>query len=1040
MSDLVLDPKTFQYKESTAEGSTGALDNATEWMQEGVDAHPLMLYERKKEGSPGEREYVVVNGHQRTLLARRLLSEGHKPIYAPAVVIDGETQPTVGGVRRGRVSKATVKSMGALLNIMENTGTALDAALVLRSANPEMLEHLGGVKQTSAMYRQGRALSELDDATFKYYTDHYYDAPLEADRVPPNFASLVSQSVMDGSLPPERVAEIHMRTMRELVAKRREIRSVDYAQKFVVDAANSLSISGGTSTGEAGGRGAQGSFFENTELQNLRPVKTRIATVAESMAKAAGGKLESSARAAELLEGLEGWKTNEESARAAGKGLKGTAQLVDYAMTFYPPTALRLQGLVEAVSRDELTVDQAAAEWLGASGKAEPGTVRFHDQDGSILEFMTKDPEVQRSEWAKSRAQYDPDLTNATLDELFNEVNNLTTHTLRFKGSEVKRGLDILDRVGERRKKAEGYGGDFSYEPTVKAAPRPLMDYQTKVVNRIDAAIREAEELRAQAEGDGRTAAETEARRKVSELQTQKAEVLKSVQADLRLNVEQNIVRLKKGISDLEKDLRGLGVTERERARSKVAGARESIAKADRGLQETRDKAIAAAEAGVSSAEAAVSSAEAENLAAKELGFESDAEVKSAQKALEDAKQALSNVEEKISKEIQRKQGELRKEIERRRPNFVNEVMGSEEYETKVADAVGDTVDENRRSATGRDLFDMLDEAEASGQYSSASLGVIRDRVLARSDALQADMERRMQDVGASEAARAGRVRMSAAERSAQNESSSGRRARARQMQSRGDFEGLQRQVTDLALHGNNASAPDVRYIMGMFTDQGRGVVQVNVLNGIRDFRMGTVDADLRGDAARAASALARGLESKYMDSRSPGIESLEAAFGENWGQVLKMAKGQKAFSVWWRGYQAGADQGRRGRKLSERISQMGLGWNIYYAFSFLALTPAIIFPALGAIGLGMATVNRLRAQYGRSADYLRRYVDRGDSGPAEAPVHEPSLRQMLDAFRRASMRAPLLRQAGQEDEELLEGGSAPQSSPSGAEYGGIAF
>ena len=113
--DLSFDPQTFQYKlDGDAEGVSNKLKDVTEWDQ--PSAGVALVYEYR------DGRKVIVDGHQRLGLAKRLKLRGQEP-KLPAY-----TFKEADGIIPDQVM---VKGM--LMNLRNNTGSAVDAARVMRS-------------------------------------------------------------------------------------------------------------------------------------------------------------------------------------------------------------------------------------------------------------------------------------------------------------------------------------------------------------------------------------------------------------------------------------------------------------------------------------------------------------------------------------------------------------------------------------------------------------------------------------------------------------------------------------------------------------------------------------------------------------------------------------------------------------------------------------------------------------------------------------------------------------------------------------------
>jgi hypothetical protein len=140
--DLHVDPKRFQYKlNSSAEGVTNQLQGK-KWNED--LAGVIQVWRDPKDG-----ELYVVNGHHRVELANRL--------GADSLQVRAIDAPDVESARR----------VGALQNIAEGRGTAIDAAKFFRDGGyaPEDLVR-EGVSLGEATATNGLALSQLSDSLF----------------------------------------------------------------------------------------------------------------------------------------------------------------------------------------------------------------------------------------------------------------------------------------------------------------------------------------------------------------------------------------------------------------------------------------------------------------------------------------------------------------------------------------------------------------------------------------------------------------------------------------------------------------------------------------------------------------------------------------------------------------------------------------------------------------------------------------------------------------------------------------------------------
>jgi hypothetical protein len=162
VADLNTDPARFQFKDGgDAEGVTAALRGVKEWIPERAD--PLIVWEDL------DGKVFVGDGHQRSGLARRIEAETGQPITLNAYVFraaDGFTE-------------ADVRVRAALKNIGQGSGSAIDAAKVLRSGritDPKA----AGLPPNGAMVRDGVALARLSDDAFTMAVNDVVDPKLAA--------------------------------------------------------------------------------------------------------------------------------------------------------------------------------------------------------------------------------------------------------------------------------------------------------------------------------------------------------------------------------------------------------------------------------------------------------------------------------------------------------------------------------------------------------------------------------------------------------------------------------------------------------------------------------------------------------------------------------------------------------------------------------------------------------------------------------------------------------------------------------------------
>ena len=150
-----VDAATFQFKARGDDlGVTDRLEGVKKW--DPIKAGTSIIWER----ADGAR--FIADGHQRLALAKRLIGDDAQDIGLNAFIMreaDGYTAEAV-------------RDIAAFKNIAEGSGSAIDAAKVLRSGNK-----LGDdLPPNSALVRDARGLSKLDDESFKLVINETIDA------------------------------------------------------------------------------------------------------------------------------------------------------------------------------------------------------------------------------------------------------------------------------------------------------------------------------------------------------------------------------------------------------------------------------------------------------------------------------------------------------------------------------------------------------------------------------------------------------------------------------------------------------------------------------------------------------------------------------------------------------------------------------------------------------------------------------------------------------------------------------------------------
>lgn len=165
-NDIRVDAVRFQFKSGGDDkGVTDALRDVEAW--DTLKADPVMVW-RDLSGT-----LYVVDGHQRTGLARRLKAQG-QDVRLSAYILD----------QSKGISDEEARMVAALKNIAQGSGTAVDAAKVLR-VNPARVAEL---PPRGALVRVARDLARLGDDAFQMIVNEVVD---------PRHAAMVGRLVSD---------------------------------------------------------------------------------------------------------------------------------------------------------------------------------------------------------------------------------------------------------------------------------------------------------------------------------------------------------------------------------------------------------------------------------------------------------------------------------------------------------------------------------------------------------------------------------------------------------------------------------------------------------------------------------------------------------------------------------------------------------------------------------------------------------------------------------------------------------------------------
>jgi hypothetical protein len=170
--DLTVDAARFQFKADADElGVSDRLKGVTTW--DPIKAGMVLVWQ----DNAGHQ--FIVDGHQRVALAKRIAQAdpAQDPRLNAWVLKEGDG-----------TTDQMARAIAAMKNIAEGTGTAIDAAKVIRD-HPELASEL---PPRSELVRQARGLVNLSDEAFGMVVNEV---------VPPNYAAIVGRLVpSDGQL------------------------------------------------------------------------------------------------------------------------------------------------------------------------------------------------------------------------------------------------------------------------------------------------------------------------------------------------------------------------------------------------------------------------------------------------------------------------------------------------------------------------------------------------------------------------------------------------------------------------------------------------------------------------------------------------------------------------------------------------------------------------------------------------------------------------------------------------------------------------
>ncbi len=323
---LSADADTFQFKSGgDRSGVTDRLAGVKTW--NAAAAGKVMVYEY------ADGRQVIADGHQRTGLAKRLMSDGHAPIKMDALVLreaDGW-------------SPRDVRAYAAIKNMHESSGNALDMAKIMRE-RPDLVT--SSLPMSDAKVREASALSRLSDKAF---------GMVVGGGVEPGAAAAVGEAVKDATRHADMIAEM----------SEAKVRGAQHARLYVQQALSAPSVAETTSS----------LFGEETHTRSL--IKERSAVLDRALTSLKSnrklfGMLEREADTIEAAGNKLARQANSSNADTAGR----LSALVEKLATQRGNVSKMLDDAARAVASGEPAAKAGRAFLKSVQGAMEQGGIR----------------------------------------------------------------------------------------------------------------------------------------------------------------------------------------------------------------------------------------------------------------------------------------------------------------------------------------------------------------------------------------------------------------------------------------------------------------------------------------------------------------------------------------------------------------------------------------------------------------------------------------------------------------------------------------
>lgn len=451
-ANVQVDAKTYQFKGGgDAAGVTDRLKAVEEWDPIAGAASPTIVHQRT-DGSQ-----FIVDGHQRLGLAKRLQAAGKPVPPLKAIVLHESDGITVNQAKR----------IGAMLNLQQGTGSAVDIAKVLRESplTPAESARIPKDQTSGSKLRTGEDLAKLGDDAFLRVVN---------GQVHPNPAKNEVYGALVG-----RLVENHPQQIAALQALEKAAPAGVYeAEQFV-----KAILADGFE------RGTQVDLFGNSEVAvSLAEPIAQIMATARRMLQSEKSALGNAVRNESRLK-AKGNVLDTDANRAGAEQAGALDRLLDTYGHTVGPVREELKRVAAELQRGEITA-HAAAQRLVAAVEAEHANptggseLRQGIRDGVEDAGPGPTPEPTPEQPIEPDA-VDPDDVASPHEDLTPHVSDPVEDLLSTGEAQPRLPGDV-GNVRETNVQTPAFEAPFALERETAAAPKAKQDSLTALLDEIE--------------------------------------------------------------------------------------------------------------------------------------------------------------------------------------------------------------------------------------------------------------------------------------------------------------------------------------------------------------------------------------------------------------------------------------------------------------------------------------------------------------------------------------------------------------------------